>query len=103
MKFIKGEIYDLIESCGMMILKGKYLGKGRYDDNYENLLVFELLERRTEHNAKFTAVKPEATLNSDGDKVSIILRTSYYGMTIEGIKPSTIWHREQPIFKLDEK
>jgi len=102
MKLIKGETYELIESCGMMVLQGKYLGKGRYDNN-EDVLVFELLNRTNENQAKFAAVKPEVSISYDGNELNFRFRTSYYGMTIEGIKPVTIWYRkEQPTFKLNE-
>lgn len=104
MKLIKNQIYDLTESCGMMILKGKYLGIGEYKgDSYSgNLLVFEI-EREGEFDptrSKFTAVKPEAYINYNGE-IEIILRTSYYGMTIEDIKPVTCWFRKN-MFELKE-
>lgn len=81
-KLIVGDIYEVTESCGMLMYQGKFLGVAKRD--YEEILVFENVRPMSGVSAKFFS----AVWNTrkDGDLTnppSVYLRSAYSGESIE--------------------
>jgi hypothetical protein len=86
-----GEVYEVTESCGMFLYKGKYLGiaqrkKGVYT---EDVLVFENIQGKGHGPRFFSANWATNSPISIGQKPYIYLRSNYGGDSIENLNKTT--------------
>jgi hypothetical protein len=80
----KGEIYNVTESCGMLMLKGKYLGIAQR--GLDNFFVFENVTERDSY--KFFGAKWRINCGYyDSTVPSVYLISTHYGNSIKSLKP----------------
>jgi len=85
-----GEVYEVTESCGMFLYKGKYLGiaqrkKGVYT---EEVLTFQNTEGEG-HGPRFFTANWETINYCSGRKPHVYLRSKYSGDSIGDLNKIT--------------
>lgn len=94
MKLVKNKIYNVTESCGMLMLKGKYIGF--MGDSYNPMLttlIFESKNEGSRSSYKYFGAKWEVagTINEP----RFYLRSTHYGDSPESLK--SVCFREQKV------
>lgn len=85
-ELIRGQIYEVTESCGMMILRGEYLGKlnkGAY--NFQ-CFVFKTIEPRRTSSYKYFGANWRMS-EPASEKPSFYLYNTHYGHSAKSLKP----------------
>jgi hypothetical protein len=87
-KLEAGKFYSVTESCGMLILKGKFLGIAQRGSS-DSFLVFENVTNR-KNSYKYFGAKWRINVSyRDATRPEAYLCSTHYGTTIENLKPVT--------------
>ena len=99
MKLEVGQVYSIVESLGMVMIEGKFLGVAMNSDR-EEVLVFQ--KKEGDSGYKFFGAKWHMPYNGAvaTESPTCHLRSTHYGNTIETLRPSEVAHQKQHGFKL---
>ena len=86
MKLEKGKNYQILESLGMMIIEGKYIGRASRG-GCDRILAFESVNSK--HSKFFSATWQIHSIHkASEEKPEVFLRSKYYSNSIEELGAS---------------
>lgn len=88
-----GETYYVVDYYGEMGFNAIFRGAVEDENSHaidSELLLFEKKDGRTTDQYRYAACRPETSISVDSEtkqvRVNLILRSSYYGSTVRGLK-----------------